>query len=319
MVSALAKAGDLFGLIPAIDAKKRKGTSVIGGRNFAFDADGPKSAFGNSLLTDAILTDKNFWQTSPVDTKAADRIFEFTEQAILEWNESIGFWDVIFLHTDTTVNPYRWTTAFVNDVFFFCHPAVGILFLNNSTGDRGLLTGSGVPGKPVAIARNNGRLIIIDATNIFWSATDDGFNFVPQTGGPGFQKIASHASGNPIIVASYKKGFLTMTTGGMVNSEFTGDQAVFRHRALQTDITPINSFCVRNTEEDEIIILDRRGFYSTKGGTPEIFAPLFNEFLRIELERGSFLFNSNSRIEWDKTHRFMYLSLSESDITPRYN
>lgn len=312
---------DIKGLVPALDFRKIEGIAVVSGKNFKFDSDGPLSGFGNDFLTSIPLGSADYVQTIKVDVAGSERVFMCEDTTILEWNESLGYYTPLFIFASTASNPYRWTSAYVNGFIFFCHPAInGILYLNVSDEDTGYITEDGLPDFPTAIAENNGRLIIMTPTLYAWSDPSDGFGWVfGVKGGAGFQIIADRVSGNPIMMASTGNVVLTFTSGGVLRSEFTGDFATYRHRALQTDYGPINSFCIVKSDDATAILLDRRGLFKTSGGAPEPWTPTFNEYLRIKLENDPYLFAANSRIDWDVIHQTLYLSLSNTDLQPLYD
>src|SRR3546814_8565566 len=63
----------------------------------------------------------------------------------------------------------------------------------------------------------------------------------------------------------YAGGVLTWTTGGLMRSEFTCDQETYRHRDINTEYRPGNSFCVLQTDKNTSMILDERGIYRSQG------------------------------------------------------
>src|SRR3546814_9519542 len=75
-------------------------------------------------------------------------------------------------------------------------------------------------------------------------------NFPPALGEAGAQVISARVAGFPIMVSNYAGGVLTWTTGGLMRSEFTGDQETYRHRDINTEYRPVNSFCVLQTDKN---------------------------------------------------------------------
>lgn len=319
MASVNIRVVDIQGLTPAIDARKQDSIRLISGDNIRFTADGIISDYGNEYLIEDPVFDPEYIQGARIRTRDGDRTFTLVQNAILEYNEDIGDFDVIYTFEDTTQSPYRWTWGFLNGFIFFCHPAPGIIWLSTRTQQTGRLQVPGLPENPLALTVDNGRLIVIDSSAFYWSAQSDGFNFVPSLGGPGFQLINERVSGLPIMCVSFARGVLTLTSGGIMRSEFTGDNAVYRHRAINTEYAPVNSFCIFKTIDDQVVYLDRRGFFASRGEFPQAFAPLWNEFLIDELELFRLTEAENLRVEWDENNRLLYLSVSESDIPPRYD
>lgn len=319
MASLNARVTDLRGLIPAIDPRKQDDVRLLTGDNVIFTADGILSAYGDRLLTPTPFEVPEHTQGVRIRTRTGDRTFHFTDHAILEWDEVAGDYQYIYVFDDVPLIPYRWSFGFLNNILYFCHPSTGILFLDTRDDSRGRLNVPGIPEVPLSITVDNGRLAIIDENALFWSAQSDGFDFNFRLGGPGFQTINDRVSGRPVTCVSYARGILTLTSGGIMRSEFTGDAAVYRHRAINTEYAPINSLCVFKTVEDQVVFLDRRGFFATTGDRPQPFTPLWNEFLIEELKKYRLLERENLRVEWDENNRLLYLSMSLTDVTPFYD
>lgn len=318
MSSTAWRARDIMGLTPGIDLRRSDKVYAVGGSNFAFTSKGPRSLFGNRCLVPHKLGNPEHVQGARIRIRGGDRVFTFESQAILEWDEDIGGWVILYITPDTTLGPYRWTWGYLNDKIFFCHPRTGIIVYDLSTGRVYKHDGPGVPPYPLAICVNNGRLCVIDDIYFYWSWQSDGLNFTPAIGQAGFQKIADRVGGFPIMINTYARGVLIWTTGGLMRSEFTGDQEVYRHRNLNTEYRPINSFCTLQTNENTIVILDERGLFSSSGDIPEPFAPLFNEFLIEYIRKNRLTIGQNVRIEWDDLRRLMYVSVSLSEASPLY-
>src|SRR3546814_16329536 len=87
------------------------------------------------------------------------------------------------------------------------------------------------------------------------------------------------------MVSNYAGGVLTWTTGGLMRSEFTGDQETYRHRAITTEYRPVNSFCVSQTDKKTSLILAERGIYRSQGEAPEQATHLFNEFVKDGIQK----------------------------------
>src|SRR3546814_17528277 len=97
------------------------------------------------------------------------------------------------------------------------------------------------------------------------------------------------------MVSNYAGGVLTWTTGGLMRSEFTGDQETYRHRDINTEYRPVNSFCVLQTDKNTSMILDERGIYRSQGEAPEPATPLFNEFLKDYIQKNRLKLDQNLR------------------------
>ena len=303
---------DIKGLTPAIEPTRSQEVFALNGRNYVFDSRGPRSSFGNRLLLPQPIGAPNYVQGFRLKLRDRDRAFTFTSDSILEWREELGGWRVIFVTHGTDLTPYRWTWGYLSEKLYFCHPATGILVYDIDTEICRPHDGIGVPPNAIAIEINNGVLCVIDPENFSWSAPSDGMNFNPALGGAGFQRISDRVSGYPIMVTSYTRGCLIWATGGVMKSEFTGDVAVFRHRALQTEYRPINSFCTCRIDDDTVVILDERGLFQSRGDALTPFAQLFNEFISNYIQDNQLKLGVNARIEWDELSRLLYVSTSLS-------
>lgn len=318
MTSSTWKAADILGLTPGVDLRRSDKCYAVGGKNFAFTSLGPRSVFGNRFLLPHPLGLSRHVQGVRVRLRSGDRVFTFEGETILEWNEELGGWRVLYVTPITNIQPYRWSVAYINGSIYFCNPRVGIIVYNLDLEILFRHNGPGVPLSPLAICANNGRLVVLDDTNLSWSWQSDGMNFTPALGEAGQQKVGDRVSGFPIMVTSYAQGVLVWTTGGVMRSEFTGDQEVYRHRNLNTEFRPMNSFCTLQTDENTTIILDERGLFQSTGGAPVPMAPLFNEFLIEFIRKNKVALGQNIRIEWDDLRRFMHVSVSVTPEFPAY-
>lgn len=315
MATETFQAGDILGLTPGIDLRNSEKIFAVGGKNFAFTSLGPKSLFGNRLLTPSPVESPEHIQSVRIRLRSGDRVFVFNGLSILEWDEENSQWLERYTTPSTNISPYRWTAGYLNGLIFFCHPVTGILVMNIETSVITRHQGPGVPTQPLAIVVSNGRLVVLDDTYLSWSWQSDGMNFTPALGEAGAQKVGDRVAGFPIMVSTYGQGVVTWTTGGMMRSEFTGDQEVFRHRNLNTEYRPINSFCTIQMDDNTCVILDERGLFKSTGDKPDALAPMFNEFLIEYIRINKLMIGQNIRLEWDDLRRLFYVSVS---VTPEY-
>lgn len=309
---------DIKGLMPSVNPVNARDVYALAGRNYAFTSLGPKSMYGNRLLLPHPLGRPEHVQGFRLKLVLGDRVFIMTGDSILEWDEYVGGFRVLYVTPNTLAAPHRWTWGFLNNVLYFCHPRTGILEYDLATNRFGPVVGPGVPSDAVAIGVNNGRLIAVSTTVAYWSAPSNGRDFEPKLAGAGFQRLSERVSGDFIMVTTYSKGFLTWMTGGVMRSEFTGDVETYRHRAVNIDYRPINSFCTVQLDEDTAVILDERGLFQTRGESPTPFAPMFNEFLGDYIRRYNLRAGQNIRLEWDSLQRLMYVSVSLSEQSAIY-
>jgi hypothetical protein len=303
-------ADDFQGLTPGVDVRRSPKFFALNGRNFVFDSKGVKSPFGTRLLVpDSIRISKGV-QGFRVHLPTGDRTFHMFGDCVAEWDEGLGTWQTLYVTPDTSLVFNRWTIGYVNGTIYLCHPRVGLLSYDLDSSTMVRTTGEGLPTAPIAICTNNGRLIIVDDDFMYWSTQSVGNDFTPRLAGAGFQKIGDRVLGAVITVTAFAGGVLTWTTGGVMRSQFTADQAVYQHRAMNTEYRPINSFCTIKTDEDTTVILDKRGLFSCDGGTPQPYAPVFNEFLIEYIEQNRYWQGNALRMEWDEVQRRIYISVS---------
>lgn len=316
MGTAPFRVQDIKSFLPSIEPTRSDEQFVLNGKDYIFDSLGPKSAFGNRLLLPQQITNPAHIQGVRLKLRSGDTAFTFTSQGIWQWSEALGGWRLIFRTTDTSVTPYRWTWGYLGGIMYFNHPLTGIIFYNIDENLCAKLEGPGVPTEVLAICVNNGRVVAMGPEFLYWSNPSNGGDWRPGLGGAGFQKINARVSGYPIMVTPYAQGVLTWTTGGVMRSQFTGDVEVFRHRGLNTEYRPINSFCTVQLDNDTILILDERGFYSTKGEAPAPFTEIFNEFLINFLQENQINLGTNIRLEWDELRKLLFVSYSMSEYDP---
>lgn len=318
MPTEVYRAADFQGLMPSVDPTRSNDFFVLNGKNYIFDVLGPKTAFGDRLLLPHKIMKPENAQGIRMRLRDRDRVFTIFSDMIAEWDEDVGGWRVHWVTPDTTTTPYRWTWGYIFGYMYFAHPRVGILMYEVESDTMRVLEESGTPQDVLAITTNNGRLIAMSPTTFSWSRQSAGYDFAPKIAGAGFQVISDHASGYPVMVTDYAAGVLTWTTGGVMRSEFTGDQAVYRHRALNTEYRPCNSFCTIKLDNDTAAILDERGLFQTRGEAPTALTPLFNEFLIEYIQRNNLNVNDALRMEWDPIKRHIYISTSLTYADPIY-
>lgn len=309
---------EVLGLSPGVDPRNANKQFVLDSRNIVFDSLGPKSDFGSRLVTTYPIGSPEHVQGCRLKLRSGDRVFTFTSDAILEWDEAAGGWQFIYVTPDTSIQPYRWTYGYLNGVMYFCHPATGMLKMPLDSGVCEKMYDDGTPSQALAMCVTNGRLCIIDAEWFTWSGASNGTDFIPRLGGAGQSKIEDRVAGDPIMVMPYQKGALVFTTGGVLRCEFSGDASVFHFRPLNTEYRPINSFCLFMLDDNTVGFVDERGIFKTAGETPQPSAPLFNEFLIQYLQRFRLKDGVNVRIEWDDLRKRLYLSVSLTRYSPRY-
>lgn len=321
MVTHRLAARDIQGLTPAIDATVSTEVFAISGKNYLFDSKGPKSIFGNRVLSAVARADPEYTQGFRLREGYNNRSFFFDRYGVWEWQDQLKQFKLIYTTPDLNVIPHRWTWGYLNGYLYLCHPAVGILAYNTEQeicyNHRELSQGT-TPDNAIAVCVTNGRLCVLSHTAFHWSYPSDGLNFAPALGGGGFQVVSDRVPGDPIMISAYSGGAITWTHGGVMRSEFTADAKVFRHRVLNTEYRPVNSFCTITMDNDSVVILDQRGLFQTSGEAPVALTPVFNEFLIRYITDNNLNQGHNLRLEWDDIQRTLFVMVSSSYANPVY-
>lgn len=316
------RAQDFYSFMPSIEPTRANALFALSGKNYRFDSIGPYSAYGDRFLTPVPLAKPDHVQGVTIPTRQGDRTFTFVANGIMEWDESKGGWQWIYVTADTSLTPNRWTWAYLALKIYFCHPVVGLLVLDLDTGTclraQDAAGAIGIPDDPIAIAENNGQLVVLGPTMVSWSKASNGLNYDPKLGGAGFQVLTGRISGFPITITSWSGGVLIWTNGGIMRGEFSGGSEVYRWRALNFGFRPWNSMCVIRLDQDTSIFLDERGLFQTRGEEPTPFSPMFNEFLIRYIKLNNMTVGQNLRLEWDARDRLLYVSVSFTEQNPIY-
>ncbi len=320
MGSQTYKAIDIKGLTPAIDPTRSDDMFVLNGKNYLFDALGPRSGFGSRFLLPHRLLNPVGVQGQQLDLQIGRRNFTITNQSIQIWDEELGGWRFIYVFPVSLVVDYRWSTAYVNGRVGFCHPDVGILTydVDNDVCERLADLTVGSPDRPIAICDNNGRLVAVGPDYWHCGNPSDMLDWEIKLGGAVLQKVNDRVPGYPVMITSFANGTMVWTTGGVMRSEFTGDAAVYRHRAVQTKYRPVNSYCVVQLNDETVVVLDERGLFQTKGDSLEPYAPVFNEFLNAYIKNNDLDLTQALRLEWNPTAKLLYLSVKLAYGTALY-
>lgn len=312
---ALVPAPPIKGLQPAIDRKKAQTPFVVDGKNFYMDIDGPVSGFGKVNILADVIAAPEYLQSFNVNGGA----YLFTRTAILQHDEvSAQFVPVLTFTTFTLVRP--WSTVVVGGLHYFAREEAGLVQFNPTTGQWRNITGASVPSGVVAITAVTGRLIILAAGIIAWSAIDDGEDLALSTiTGAGRQSLSILGSGAALTVHKTPQGFLSFTTSGIIVSTVISGINPFHHKVLSTEHIALNGYCVVDIGGDTHIMLTKKGLYRTSGKLPELWQPLMSEYLHkvvlndIDLELEAII-----RLSHAPERLWFMVSISEHEISGTY-
>lgn len=326
-------AQEIKGYTPALDVIDDQNQYVLSGTNYTIDSSGPRSGYGDRLLEPSGFQNRKFIQGVRFRLSGGRVSITVTDDGIWGWDEQLGGFVLLYwLDATTMVDlPYRWTFAYLENQIFLCHPKTGVLVYDLTSGliKKHNQIANATVTNAWAVGESNGRLVIMTDTQFVWSNAADGLDLNPQLGGAGFQELNERISGTPVMMTTYAGGALVWTTGGVLVAQFTGDQTVFKFVPLNTDVRPVNSFCVIQSSDDTTIILDERGLFKLEGvrlssygmltqsKSVEPYDPVMNEYL-VRFIRDNALAPNNTtnrlRLEWSELSQSLYVSISGATI-----
>lgn len=296
----------------AEDGKSR----ILNGKNYLFDANGPKSGFGHRLVTGGRLGSASDIQSIDIDGQsliaASDGIYrqEYAVPALRDVLEPSTWWRklVNFTTVPNGFNTYRWHHAFLNGTVYVCHRDYGLYRVNRT--DAELHTADGVPDDPIAIAIIGSRLIVVNSFVFSWSGPGDGYDFQPELGGAGLQLTNQYMSGEPIGITYTDKEIIVWGTDSAMLVEYIGGEKVFRFSAFNSGLYPMNPMCITQYLQNTAFIMTNHGLAAIDGTQLNLgLNPQFNQFIRT-------FFNDNYllkiRLDYIIEDDILYVSLADS-------
>lgn len=291
---------------------------VLDGRNYLFDAKGPKSGFGSRLMfgrglgngTDIqavdvgdqtiVMSSKGMWRQEYKYSQFRDVLEPTTN-----WNQLAEFNE-----TKTAVfNSGRWTGAFLNGQSYVGHQNHGLyrVQLNNAV----LHDVDGVPAEPVAIGVTAGRLIVLSKDIFAWSGTGDGSDFVPQLGGAGFVSLDQYMAETPIGITTFAQGLVVWGNHSAMLVEYIGGESVFRFDTLQTRLYPYGPMSITSDANGRSFMMTRHGIAVVQAGQidDQSFVA-FNEFLRTYLNNNA---DSKFRLDYVLEDDILYVQIADAN------
>lgn len=275
---------DILGYYPAYQpeqlGKKKDEMAVVDGQNFAWRTGGVFSAYANSQVD------------GPASATLMRHPMLFVVQGTLHAFYGNGIWKLGDDNSWTAVidysaapaftNPkgydlsqYKWTTAYVGTTYWFCHPAVGLIYHDVFTGTWGWKREDCWTGPTYAVCLASNRLVVLLDDVVTWSKFDDGqtFDLLNWACGAGAQSLALVEYGQPYSVMSYNGGWVTFTGSGVLVSRPNEDvvgapdgQSVavgalrFHHAVLSQEDIPVGPTAVCSIDRASVVWLCQRGF-----------------------------------------------------------
>lgn len=308
---------------PIIDARSDDRTRVIDGRNFEFDAMGPKAGFGNTILTPFPFSESIGIQGLNI----RNRVYVITQDTILAWRVNSPYtWQVVYNFSLADSDPlyFPWFGFAMNEIVYLGQVSRGLYATHIEDDPEDLnfeyTTQVEIPGLPegirgAAVVRN--RVILVTDGAVLWSATGDFSTLAPTPGGAGFHLISDFVTGEFLGISAFNEGFIVWTTGGGVLAEFIDGDLVWRWSVFQGQERPIGPWALQQMSNGMSVFLSNHGLkYTSNGQIPQDWTPEFNEFFRGYVNQGSKQVNARDwRMSYDLATEKIYLSESADSVS----
>ena len=323
------------GLVLAVDPKKLEGkTTVLEGKNFILDADGPRSAFGTSA-TNAAFGSSEFVQSLELGGKQFYFAYDGADSVctiyLADWNarqlifqlqmpEKSGF------SANASAKSNSWWGALVGGKYYVNHLVFGLWEYDSTTGFWQDVTSTAQAGFGSAlhihaITESAGRMVYLVDNFAWWSAIDDATNTTPSTTtGAGFQNLA--LVGTPTDDSHYMgiykvaSGFLTVLASGVMKSTIISSINPFRHDPFASAFVPLNAKCIAAIDQQQLIFLTQTGLYITDGTQFKPWQPMMSEFLKSSILPG---LRANTvgkvQLHYDADKQWFFISFASSANT----
>lgn len=265
MATANVFTKDLEPFTPDIDARRLQKTGIIDGKNFLFDVDGPRSAFGSKFADYNYITKPGRYKL--VELPVGDQFFYGTPEGIFRRNPVSLSLEPILTVTVTNSH-WPWTAALVGNIYYFAQYNVGLWQYNAVTGTIALLD-TPVGFNVIGVCASYARLVCLNEDLVMWSSLDDGTDFIPSLRtGAGAQAL-SMVGGTPYRVDPVSDGFVVATNKGLLKGENVQADFIWRFYVLSEDVKIFSPSAGVKLPDVGVIYLDNSGFHATTGSVPQ--------------------------------------------------
>lgn len=290
---------------------------VLEGKNYLFDAKGPKSGFGNRILhggaigADIDIQSVDVGKNTLIMSSAGIWRQEYAAPEVRDVFEPTTYWNKLITFDSKPSIKFaneRWTGAYLNGISYVAHPTHGLLKVFRNRID--IHDSNGVPAKPVAIAELAGRLIVVNKDIFAFSAAGDGKNFIPALAAAGYQKLNQYLSGAPIAISIFAQGCVIWSRTSAMTAEFIGGDAVFRYDTLKTKLYPLGPMAVTGDANGRNYMMTRHGLCLVDSTEiKDDVAPGFSEMIRHYLNENP---ETKVRLDYVLEDDLLYVQLSDS-------
>lgn len=301
---------------PDISARRFEKPSIVTGRNFKDEPDGPMSAWGSNIIN------FNFWgdteRQKVVELRITNDILYGTNSGVWRINKTSGVAEPILLVTVT--RPFwPWTIAYVGGLYYIAQYDIGLWQFdpdNNTLAHVATLSSDVVR----YVAESNGRLIYLSDTDIWVSSLDDGTDFTPSlTTAAGAQPL-SLVGGIGYSIVSILDGFLVYTSNGILRASYTQAAYVFAYKPLKTHVRVWSPNATIYIPKVGSLSLDSSGFSITKEttytdpGNSDAWEILMGDYVKKNIL--AFMDNTldgTMQLYWSEAEQKLFVSFSSND------
>lgn len=304
---------------PATDPRSEESgrLQVLKGKNYIFDSKGPKSGFGSRLVRGGALGNLTDIQSVDVDNQtlvfSSDGIYrqEYALPAVADVLEPSTWWRKLASFTNPGQLAFgrsKWYGAYLKGGAFIGNQVRGLYSVKRLAAE--LHTVDGVPANPIAIDVVASRLCVINRLVLAWSGPGDGNDFVPASGGAGFQLHSQYMAGTPIGITSSENELVVWSKNSAMVAEYVGGTAVFRFAPFNAGVYPLGPMAMTQYLQGSAFIMTRHGLVLASGTKidPSV-SPDFNQFIRTMLNENHSLL---VRLDYIKEDDLLYVQLADT-------
>jgi len=254
-MSAVIYATDFDGYIPGREPRQCQKVTVLDGRNFYVDLQGPRAAFGDTFWLSSFFTIAMRQQVT--ELRCGDELFFGTPEGIYRIDNVSKLLYPLF-DVAITNSSWPWSVAYVGKKYYFSQYSIGLWEYDPSIPSiRHVST-------PVFddirwVCEVGGRLIAQSSQYTLWSAQDDGSDLTPCLAtGAGAQGV-SLVGGTPLRCDALANGVLVATDKGLMKGTLVDQVYVFVWKVVSRDLKLYSPSCACSVPDAGIIYLDAHG------------------------------------------------------------
>lgn len=300
---------------PAIDSRRLDKPSIISGRNFKDEVDGPVSAWSNNIVNFNLWTEGERRKVS--ELRIVNDILYGMETGVWKINKVSGQMELL-LPANITEPFWPWTIAYVGGVYYIAQYDIGLWQFDPILNTLAyIVTLSGT--KCRYVAESAGRLIYFSDEDIWVSAQDDGTDFTPSlTTAAGAQPL-SLIGGTAFRIEVLTDGFLVYTSEGILKATFVQAAYIFKYDPLKTHVKIFSPNGAVYIPKIGAVSLDASGFALTKEfdyqdrGVSQPWEPIMSAYLKASIIDGlDKTLYGTIQMYWSDAEQKLFVSFSSN-------